>query len=421
VVRNLKFVKYFRDHGWEPVIYAPENASYPIIDPSTEKDLPAGVRIIKTPIFEPYGLFNLAKGKKSKEQVKDVFLVKDKKSSWMHELGLWIRANFFIPDARAFWIKPSIKYLREYLKHDPVDAIISYGPPHSMHMIALALHKEFGIPWVSDWQDPWTEIDYFDKFNMGNKAKQKHHQMEKEVVEQADALVMVSKSWCTDLEKLSNRDVQYIPFGYDESDFAGLKPERTSSFTISHFGTFGPDRNPLNLWKALQELSLELPGFKEHLKIHLAGQVSEVVFQSIDTAGLKENLRYDQQINKTELFKYLVNSNVQLVLINTPEPGIKYNNKGRIPAKVFECIGSKQPVLVLGPPDGDVANIVAETKTGVTCTYEQMIEIKQTILTWYNNWLDNVPSTYPVNIEQFSFNNLAGQMAGVLNWISAEK
>jgi hypothetical protein len=72
VVRNLKFVKYFRDHGWEPVIYAPENASYPIIDPSTEKDLPAGVRIIKTPIFEPYGLFNLAKGKKSKEQIRKV-------------------------------------------------------------------------------------------------------------------------------------------------------------------------------------------------------------------------------------------------------------------------------------------------------------------------------------------------------------
>lgn len=419
MVRNLKFVKYFRNHGWEPVIYAPENASYPIIDPSTEKDMPEGVRIVKTPIFEPYGLFNLAKGKKATEQVKDVFLVHEKKNSFMHDLGLWVRANFFIPDARAFWIKPSIKYLRAYLKQHPVDAIISYGPPHSMHIIAKQLHKEFGIPWVSDWQDPWTEIDYFSKFKMTSRARNKHIRLEKEVITQADALVMVSKNWCVDLEKMSGRSVDYIPFGYDDTDFANLTYRRGAYFTISHFGTFGTDRNPLNLWKALQELKTEFPEFENHLRIHLAGQVDATVFQSIEQAGLKQQLKYDRQINKSELFGYLANSNVQLVLINTPEEGIKYNNKGRVPAKVFECIGSRQPVLVIGPKDGDVANIVAETQTGETCTYEDLGAIKQTIHGWYANWLSNTPSTTPKNIEQFSFNNLSKQMAQILNRITA--
>jgi glycosyltransferase involved in cell wall biosynthesis len=419
VVRNLKFVKYFREHGWEPIIYAPENASYPIIDPSTEKDLPKGVQILKTPIFEPYGLFNLAKGKKTTEQVKDVFLVHEKKHSFMHDLGLWIRANFFIPDARAFWIRPSVSYLRAYLKQHPVDAIISYGPPHSMHIIAKQLHKEFGIPWVSDWQDPWTEIDYFSKFKMTSRARNKHIHLEKEVITQADALVMVSKNWCTDLEKLSGRSVDYIPFGYDESDFANVTHKRGEHFTISHFGTFGTDRNPINLWKALQELKTEFPELEKQLRIHLAGQVDASVFQSIEQAGLKQQLKYDRQINKSELFGYLVNSNVQLVLINTPEEGIKYNNKGRVPAKVFECIGSRQPVLVIGPKDGDVAGIVAETETGITCTYDDLAEIKTTIRTWYTNWLNHIPSTKPQNIEQFSFNNLSKQMVGVLDRISA--
>jgi glycosyltransferase involved in cell wall biosynthesis len=418
VVRNLKFVKYFREHGWEPVIYAPENASYSIVDPSTEKDLPEGVEIIRTPIFEPYGLFNMAKGKKREDQVKDVFLIKEEKSSLMHQLGVWVRGNFFIPDARAFWIGPSIRYLREYLRNNTVDAIISYGPPHSMHIIAQALHNEFGIPWVSDWQDPWTEIDYFEKFNMTGVARRKHFRMEKEVITQADALVMVSRNWCRDLEKLSGREVDYIPFGYDESDFAGLIYKKGPHFTISHFGTFGTDRNPLNLWKALNELGTEIPGFSGHLRIHLAGHVDASVFGAIANEGLQHNLRYDQQINKTELFRHYVNSNVQLVLINTPEPGIRYNNKGRIPAKVFECIGSKQPVLVLGPVDGDVAGIVAETLTGVTCPYDDQSAIKETIRLWYNNWLNDVPSTTPLNIEQFTFNNLSGQMARVLDRIS---
>lgn len=418
VVRNLKFVKYFRNHGWEPIIYAPENASYPIIDPSTEKDLPENVTILKTPIFEPYGLFNLAKGNKKSKQVKDVFLVTGQSKSVMHKLGLWIRANFFIPDARAFWIKPSINYLRKYLQENPVDAIISYGPPHSMHLIAKELHAEFNIPWVSDWQDPWTEIDYFSKFKMTNFARQKHLRLEKEVITQADALVMVSKSWCEDLQKLSGRKVDYIPFGYDESDFAPFTYQRGNHFTISHFGTFGTDRNPVNLWKALQELKQEIPGFEQALKIHLAGQVDATVFESINTAGLKNQLQYDKQINKSELFGYLTNSNVQLVLINTPEEGIAYNNKGRIPAKVFECIGSKQPVLVIGPTDGDVANIVAETQTGITCSYEDVAQIKNTVRTWFDNWQNNTPSTYPKNIEQFSFNNLSKQMTGVLTKIT---
>jgi glycosyltransferase involved in cell wall biosynthesis len=418
VVRNLKFVKYFRNHGWEPIIYAPENASYPIIDASTEKDLPNGVEFLKTPIFEPYGLFNIAKGKKANEQVKDVFLVTEKKRSFIHDFGLWIRANFFIPDARSFWIKPSVNYLREYLKHHPVDAIISYGPPHSMHIIAKQLHKEFGIPWVSDWQDPWTEIDYFSKFNMTKLARNKHIRLEKEVVTQADALVMVSKNWCNDLEKLSGRNVDYIPFGYDESDFAGIQYKRGEHFTISHFGTFGTDRNPLNLWKALKELKTEIPTFEKHLRIHLAGMVDASVFQAIEQTGLKQQLRYDRQINKSELFGYLANSNVQLVLINTHEEGIKYNNKGRVPAKVFEFIGSRQPVLVLGPKDGDVANIVADTETGTTCLYEDYTGIKKTISDWYTNWLNNIPSTSPKDIEQYSFNNLTKQMAQVLNRIS---
>ncbi len=411
-------MKYFRNHGWEPVIYAPENASYPIIDTSTVKDLPEGVEIVKTPIFEPYGLFNLAKGKRPAEQVKDVFLVHEKKNSFIHDLGLWIRANFFIPDARSFWITPSIKYLREYLKQHPVDAIISYGPPHSMHIIAKQLHKEFGIPWVSDWQDPWTEIDYFSKFKMTSPARNKHIRLEKEVITQADALVMVSKNWCVDLEKLSGRSVDYIPFGFDESDFENITYQRSEHFTISHFGTFGTDRNPMNLWKALQELKIEFPLLEKQLRIHLAGQVDALVFQSIEQAGLKEQLKYDRQINKSELFGFLINSNVQLVLINTPEEGIKYNNKGRVPAKVFECIGSRQPVLVIGPKDGDVADIIAETQTGITCTYEDFDSIKQTIQTWYVNWLNDIPSTQPQHIEQFSFNNLSKQMAEILNRIS---
>lgn len=414
-VRNLKFTKYFREFGWEPVIYAPQNAQYPLLDDSTFKDLPAGVEIIETPIREPYAAFNVLKGKKKNEAVKDVFLVKEKGNGFMHQLGLWIRANFFVPDAKALWIKPSITYLRNYLKQYPVDAIISYGPPHSMHLIALELHKEFGIPWVSDWQDPWTQIDYYEKFPMMNWARQKHERLEKEVLLTANKVVMVSKSWCRDLEKLSGREVNYIPFGYDESDFEGLVPQQTGKFIISHFGSFGIDRNPDALWDALCELIKEQPSLANDLQIHLAGHVDASVFQSIEQAGLKAALRYEPFIGKDALFQQLINSSVQLVLINKPEPGLKYNNKGRIPAKIFECLGARKPILVIGPHEGDVAAIVNETGAGKNCDYHEKAQIKEAIGNWYRQWKSGDNKQLNTKADTYSFRILCGQMSALLN------
>lgn len=414
-VRNTKFTKYFRAFGWEPVIYAPQNAQYPVIDESTLKDLPTGVEILHTPIREPYGLFNVMKGRKKNEAVKDVFLVKEKRPGLMHQLGLWVRANFFIPDARALWIKPSISYLRNYLKEHPVDAIISYGPPHSMHLIALALHKEFGIPWLSDWQDPWTEIDYYEKFPMMSGAKRKHERLEKEVLQTANEVVMVSKSWCKDLEKLSGRNVHYIPFGYDADDFEGIPHERNTHFTITHFGTLGNDRNPVMLWETLQELIHENIIHKNDIKIHLAGQVDGSVFQSIEHCGLSEQLIYEHQINKSELFHYLRKSELLLVLINKPEAGLHYNNRGRIPAKVFECIGAQRPIVVIGPPDGDVANIVRETKAGINVDYQEKEALKEHLASLYIKWKNGSTGQSAANSDVYSFKTLARQMCELLN------
>lgn len=414
-VRNVKFTKYLRHFAWEPVIYAPQNAQYPLLDKSTFKDLPAGVEIIKTPINEPYTFFNLLKGKKKSEAVKDVFLVKESGNSLMHRLGLWVRANFFIPDARAGWIKPSVNYLRQYLTVHPVDAVISYGPPHSMHLIALALHKEFGIPWISDWQDPWTQIDYYEKFPMTKSARQKHEQLEKEVLSTANRVVMVSKSWCEDLKKLSGREVNYIPFGYDEADFNGIVPQQTGKFTISHFGSFGIDRNTDALWNALRELCSEDIAFAKNLQIHLAGHVDASVFVAIEKAGLKKSLLYQSFIAKDVLFQELANSAVQLVLINKPEPLLKYNNKGRIPAKIFECLGARKPILVIGPHDGDVAAIVNETGAGKNCDYHDVPAIKEVLKDWYGQWKKDPLRQLASHSEIYSFNNLCKQMSVLLN------
>lgn len=415
ILRNVKFVKYLKKNGWEPIVFAPKNASYPIIDNSTEKDLFNNIEKIEVPIFEPYSLFNLLKGKKPKEQISDVFLVNNKTDSFTHKLGLWIRANFFIPDARFLWINPSVKFLRKYLQTAPVDIIISSGPPHSVHLIAQKISNEFNIPWLCDWQDPWTEIDYFDKFKLTNSSRKKHIELEQSVLYDADTLVTVSKSWCKDMERLSGKKVHYLPLGFDEDDFKNIEQNKVKKFTISHFGMLGIDRNPVDFWKAISEVLIEISEFKNHLQIHLAGSVDVSVFKALDDLGLTSFLVYDKYINKSELFDYLVNSEINLVLINKPEEGINYNSKGRIPAKIFECIGAGKPILAIGPIDSDVAEILKETEQGEICNYNDFVFMKQVIKNWYVNYLNNKPSVNTKNANYYSYSSLVHILEELLN------
>lgn len=416
VLRNLKFVKYFREFGWEPVVYAPENANYPLTDPTVAKDIPNGVEVLKTKAREPFAVFNLLQGKKTGEKVQDVFLVRDKKPGIMHKLGVWVRGNFFIPDARMLWISPSVRYLKKYLKDHPVDAIISYGPPHTTHRIAYHLKQATGIPWIADFQDPWTQIDYFEKFMLTDTARQKHKRQEQEVLHTADKVVMVSPSWCDDLAKLGNRPVDYIPFGFDEADFKNVNPLPRDKFRISHFGTLGLDRNPAELWEVLASIANEDSAFRNNLEITLAGAIDYTVFQEIEQHGLKANLNYQRQMPKDKVIEGMISSDMLLLLLNKGFG--EYNVLGRIPAKLFEYLGSRRPILAIGRDDSDVAGILRETQAGRTVNYADKSLLKEAVLQYYSAWKNNTALFHPQGLEKYNFRNLTGQMASLLDQIA---
>ncbi|RYD75939.1 MAG: glycosyl transferase family 1 [Sphingobacteriales bacterium] len=416
VLRNIKFVKYMPLTGWQPVVHAPENANYPILDQTTFKDIPANIKVLKTSAFEPFSVFNILKGKKKEESVQDVFLVRDEEPGFVHKLAVWVRGNFFIPDARMLRIKPSVKHLLQYLKENPVDAIISTGPPHSCHLIALELKKATGLPWIADFQDPWTKIDYFEKFMLTPYARNKHKRLEKEVLQTADRVVAVSKSWCEDFADLGAKNVEAITMGYDEGDFAGMKPIETNKFVISHFGTLGLDRNPQELWKALAELANENTAFKNDLQIALAGVIDYTILDEIGNYHLKSNLLNLGQLTKDKVVEWLLASGILLLLHNKGYGD--YNTKGRIPMKLFEYMGARRPVLALGETDSDVANILNESKAGLTIAYENASEIKASVLKYYDAWKNNKSLFSPQNIEQYSFRNLSAKMAALLDEIT---
>jgi len=159
VQRWLKFVKYLPDFGIQPFVYVPENPTYPIVDEGLVKDVSVKAIILKNTIFEPYQLAGFV-SKKETKKISSGIIPATKKQTFIEKMMLWVRGNLFIPDARKYWVNPSVKYLKKYIQENNIDTIVTSGPPHSLHLIGLQLKEDLGVSWLADFRDPWTTIGY---------------------------------------------------------------------------------------------------------------------------------------------------------------------------------------------------------------------------------------------------------------------
>ncbi len=397
VQRWLKISKYMREFGWEPIIYTPENPEYPVIDYSLKKDISENIKVIKHPIWEPYNFYRKLLGKKKTETVNQGFIAGKKKSSLLANLSLWTRGNFFIPDARKFWVKTSIKFLSKYLKSNPVDAVISTGPPHSMHLIALGLKNKLNLKWIADFRDPWTNIDFYGQLKLSNRADQKHKKLEAEVLNHADKVVTVSWSWAGDFKKLFNGDVNVITNGFDEADFVEPTNDLLAGFVFHHIGAMNRDRNPHLFWEALKELCDENRELKSDIKIRLTGANDYSVIESIEKNGLSQYVEKIDYMPHTDIIKVLRRSTVLLLPLNdTP------NISGIIPGKLFEYLASKRPIFCIGKTNGDTAKIICETNAGIVVDFQDKEQMKFEISNLYKKFRAGTLTVQSSKLEQFT-------------------
>lgn len=414
VLRCLKWAKYLREFGWEPIVYTAKDAHYPSLDPSNEKDIPEGLTVLRGKIFEPYSLYKRFTGQAKDANVNNVFYVQDEQPGWAHRFSVWLRSNFFIPDARAMWVRPSIRFLLAYLQEHPVDAILSDGPPHSNTRIATLLKRKTGIPWLADFQDPWTQVDYYQMLSLTSWADRRHHRLEQEAFQAADKTTIVSHSWKKELEEIGAHNVSVIPWGYDPEDFQELQPAQVPGFTFMHLGIMGHDRNPETFFRVLRELSEEDEDFERDIRLELVGQVDFSVQEAFALEGLLEKVHLPGSVPRSRALELTAGSPVLLLLLNKQD-----NVKGRIPGKLFEYLAARRPILVLGPPDSDVAKIVTETNSGITCAYDDAAGIKTAVSTLYEKYqLGQLQQSLNSDIEQYSVRNLTRQLATYLHEIA---
>lgn len=405
VQRWLKSAKYLPEAGWEPVIFTPENPDFDLKDESLLKEIPQQLEVMKFPIWEPYQLFSKVKGKSKSHPGR---LMEQKERGVLEKIAIWMRANLIVPDPRVFWVRPSVKFLTDLVKSGQFQAVITTGPPHSMHLIGRDLKRKTGIPWIADFRDPWSQWEFLDTLPMSSFVRRKHQKLEQSVLKEANAVLTISPTFQQDLEKLANRKIRLLTNGYDPADTPlGFSPNKKEAgkLHLVYSGIIDAIRNPIPLMDAMKS---EFEKFAKQIEWTFVGKVSEQVQNYVKAdSWLSARIQFAGYVSHQEVFGFYAKADA-LVLILTDTK----NAQGNIPGKLFEYLATGIPVLALGDPNGDSAQILKDSGGGEVIAHTDSEGIKKRL----RSLLDSSSSeTKSADLEKYSRRNLSFQLAKILD------
>ena len=398
VQRTLKFAKYLRVAGVEPVVLTVEAGAYPSLDPTLAADVPDGVEVVRTRALDPFGLYGALTGRSRREAVAVGTVGAE---SLGQRAGLWARANVFLPDARVGWAPFAARAARRIVRAGRADAVLTSGPPHSTHLVGLALRRALadrGVPWVADFRDPWTGINFYDELPMSRPARAFDAALERRVLRSADAVVTVSPTWARELEAkggLAPGAVRVIQNGFDPEDFGGrggdeaAAPPRPDAFTLVHVGSLYGSRNPEALWAAVAALRGRggpqtggpQTGGAGRLRVRLVGRVDDAVRASLARHGLADVVDERGVVTHAEAVAEMAAADLLFLSI---EPVA--NAAGILTGKLYEYLASGRPVLALGPPDGDAARLLASVGGGRLVHWDDRAAVEGALADAYAAW-----------------------------------
>ena len=356
VQRSLKFVKYLPALCWRPIVITADARAYPTLDPSLEKDIPVGTPIYRTRSWDVNGL------RPSFRKLR------------LGKLHAVLNTLFALPDGAIFWARAARSAVEQAITtHRPRIVYTSSGP-YSAHLLGLWIKRTFGLPWVADFRDPWSQnriIRYPPGYRTINQR------LEERVLRSADRIVTVSQPIAQNLTALLGRSktpVSVIPNGYDPDDVPQLEPPLTARFTITYTGKFTRLRRPDVLIEAVTSLVESGHISLDKIELVFAGSNLDAFVPSRPPFTKLGYLPHDQ------LDRVWQRSNM-LLLIQDPSP----ENKGAYSAKLFEYLAANRPILAITSPDSVAAELIRQTESGIVVSHAPE-QVKQVLLESFDAW-----------------------------------
>jgi hypothetical protein len=395
VQRVLKFSKYLKKLGWEPIVLTAKDGDFPVKDHSLNDDAKTTQAYFVKSI-SLHKLYSWIAGKKTTPTYQ---LSSSSEDSIIVKFIRWIRNNLIVPDGRIGWYPNAVKKGSDIIKQNNIRVIFSSAPPYTVHLIARTLSKKHELPWVADFRDPWTDRFY----NYENKrlwlTKLIDSYLERKVINDATALTTVSKT----ISEYYKKTFYVIHNGYDEEDFSLVNKTENNNVVISYIGTMTKSQNPLMFFESIYELNLK----EKKYQIDLIGNIHPDIKYYIEAKKYDNFIKIKPYIPHKDAIKKMCESDFLLLVIPNTE-----KNKGIVTGKLFEYIRSMRKIIMIGPPKSDAAKIIAQTNSGRCFDYSEKNKINQFLLK------TNLPSSN--NYQQYSRENLTKILSHLIERIDSK-
>ena len=419
VQRVLKFATYLRSFGWQPVILTVKDADYPARDESLLKEIPSDVTVYRTRIFEPYDAYRRLTGKKAGMPVDVNTIPKPgQKRSLQERIAEFIRATFFIPDARIGWYRHALREGLRIIEEEGIDAIYSSSPPYTCSVIARALKRKTGLPWIAGFRDPWRGFlstpkrwwlpDFFDR------------RLERGTFAECDRMEVAWKGILKDFQSkyptLPTGKVHHLPNGFDSADFPTVEVVDADCFTVTYTGSMYGKRNPEVFLAAVASLVEQGAVDLRRIRLQFIGRFGNEVREMFAHPLLSPSIVVKEYMPHAESVRHLFQSDALLMIVDNFK-----GNEEIVPGKVYEYIGASKPIIALAP-EGAVAEVIRETRSGSAVRSDDVSAVAEAFLRYYEQW-----SNGTIGLEQdkelvrgFERKEVAKRLAGLLDEVSGK-
>jgi len=426
VQRTLKFAKFLEKSGYNVNVLTVDNEKGTIKDSSLELESTEGIKIFRAVQRENFIVNSIlnrnvnrvktVKVNNKLESIKEpseiTMALKIKKKIKKHLLTAY--RNMYIPDDKISWKKDAVALGLKIIVDEKIDVIYSTSAPYTGHLIAYELKQKFNIAWIADFRDQWVANPFV---AYSAYARRKNENMEKAVIEKADAVISVSKPIIDDfIERYKNQDpvkFSVITNGYDEEDFEDYNMNNsTSKYIITYNGTLYGKRSPKNFLIAMDRLIKDERIKQVELMIRFVGQVGKDAQEDIRFFIEKypNVIDFISYLPHKESLKKLEDSSASLLIIEDAE-----GSDGIYTGKIFEYIRSGRDIIGI-VPNGVAKDLILSTNTGFCCHPEKIHEIYAVIYKSYSIW-KGMQEKLEINwakVKKYNRESLTGELMGII-------